>query len=201
MKCIKCNAELKEGAKFCDSCGATQQPEAAPQQPGAVPPQVPAGAQKSRTVYQILALLLGHLGIHNFYAGYVVRGIIQLLLCWTGISAIWALIEVFVVSKDAKGVPMRPSKLLLVLIVFVLVLGGAFFAFRFYGVLLYNLENLRMGNVHECENNMKAYGNVVMMYMNDHRSRIPRTGEIVDGKYLPSGAPIASCPGSKTHDG
>ena len=67
--------------------------------------------QKSRNIYQLLALFLGGLGIHNFYAGYIGRGIVQLLLCVTGISEIWAFIEIFVVDKDADNVPMIPPKL------------------------------------------------------------------------------------------
>ncbi len=150
-KCARCGTEMPKDFKFCDGCGASQEAAQVPppvqqqvpppvqqqvpppqyaqrpqQQYAPAAPQAPAGPQKSRTTYQILALLFGGLGIHNFYAGYTGRGIAQLLLCWTGISSIWALIEVFVVSKDAKGVPMRPSELSLILLImiFVLVIGG-----------------------------------------------------------------------------
>lgn len=70
-------------------------------------------APKSRTTYIILALFLGGLGIHNFYAGRSGAGIAQLLisLClgWLIVPAIivglWALIEIFVVKTDGRGVP------------------------------------------------------------------------------------------------
>jgi TM2 domain-containing membrane protein YozV len=67
--------------------------------------------KKSRTVYVILAILLGQIGIHNFYAGYIGRGVVQLLisvlsfglLFW--ISWIWAIIEICVVKMDGRSIP------------------------------------------------------------------------------------------------
>lgn len=67
--------------------------------------------QKSRVAYVVLGILLGTLGIHNFYAGYVGKGIAQLLISilsagfLSPISWIWAIIEVCTVTKDAKGEP------------------------------------------------------------------------------------------------
>ena len=66
---------------------------------------------KSRTVYVLLALFLGLLGIHNFYAGYTTKAIIQLLVTLlTGwliiplfVIAFWVLIEIVVTDKDANG--------------------------------------------------------------------------------------------------
>ncbi len=48
---------------------------------------------KSRVVAAILALCLGGLGAHHFYLGNYVRGIIYLVLCWTYIPTIVALVE------------------------------------------------------------------------------------------------------------
>ncbi len=59
--------------------------------------------QKSRTVYIILGLFLGSLGIHNFYAGRTGVAIAQLLLCWTCVTWLWALIEILTVKKDGEG--------------------------------------------------------------------------------------------------
>lgn len=113
MICLKCGAELKTGARFCDCCGA-------PQQPGTVVPPVtatPSVAQvpppnlppKKLVTYRMLSLFLGGLGIHSFYAGYTNKGIIQLALCWTGISGIWALFDVFKVTTDVYGRPMADT--------------------------------------------------------------------------------------------
>lgn len=71
--------------------------------------------QKSRTVYILLGLFLGCLGIHNFYAGYKKEGITELLITillgWTGIGAlavgIWVLKEICTVKKDASGQPFN----------------------------------------------------------------------------------------------
>lgn len=65
---------------------------------------------KSRVAYIILALLLGSLGIHNFYAGYIGKGIAQLCITLISfgilgiVSAIWALVEAITVTQDASGV-------------------------------------------------------------------------------------------------
>lgn len=69
-------------------------------------------SDKSRTVYVLLGILLGGLGIHNFYAGHHVRGAAQLLLTvvlgwWLIIPlifvGIWVLVEVFTVTEDGQG--------------------------------------------------------------------------------------------------
>ena len=70
-------------------------------------------AAKSRTVYIILAVLLGTLGIHNFYAGFTKKGIIQLVLTllvgWLGVALLiwlWAIYEACTVKADSNGVAM-----------------------------------------------------------------------------------------------
>jgi TM2 domain-containing membrane protein YozV len=73
------------------------------------PPAI-ASAPKSRTVYVVLAILFGHLGIHNFFAGDKKAGLIKLLvsLLTCGIGGIpmwiWAIIDAVNVKKDANGV-------------------------------------------------------------------------------------------------
>jgi len=84
-----------------------------------VPPPSPAAFQaasnanaKDRVAYVLLAVLLG-CGIHNFYAGYNTKGIIQLLVsiltCGLGwiFMWIWAIIEACTVTKDANGVAFK----------------------------------------------------------------------------------------------
>ena len=66
---------------------------------------------KSRLVYILLAFFLGELGIHNFYAGHTQKAVIQLVITLlTGCFGIvitlpWAIIEIFTVTKDGRGVP------------------------------------------------------------------------------------------------
>jgi TM2 domain-containing membrane protein YozV len=91
--------------------------------PTAMPMQGPIGApqiilvkaQRSRGVYIALGILLGGLGIHNFYAGYLARGIIELLctlilgalfpLAFVGVM-LWVLLELFTTDKDGDGHPL-----------------------------------------------------------------------------------------------
>lgn len=68
---------------------------------------------KERVAYVLLAVFLGNLGIHNFYAGYTSRAVTQLLICLLtcgigGIATwIWAIIEAVTVEQDAKGVRFK----------------------------------------------------------------------------------------------
>ena len=88
-----------------------------PTPPSAVPTYQAAGYAnpnaKDRVAYVLLALFLGGLGIHNFYAGYTNRAIIQLIItiitCGIGgiITGIWAIIEAVTVTKDAQGVNFK----------------------------------------------------------------------------------------------
>ncbi len=83
---------------------------AAPQYQGAVGNQHPEA--KDRVAYVLLAVLLG-IGIHNFYAGYTTRGIIQLLVSILSCGIlwffmwIWAIIEACTVTQDANGVRFK----------------------------------------------------------------------------------------------
>ena len=67
---------------------------------------------KDRVAYVLLAVLLG-CGIHNFYAGYNTKGIIQLLVsiltCGIGwiFMWIWAIVEACTVTQDANGVRFK----------------------------------------------------------------------------------------------
>ena len=59
----------------------------------------------NKIVYILLAVFLGAYGIHSFYAGNKKKGLIQLVLCFTGIGAvvsvIWAFIDI--VRAVTKG--------------------------------------------------------------------------------------------------
>jgi hypothetical protein len=88
-----------------------------PTPPNAVPTmyQVPAQGNpdaKDRVIYVLLAVLLGF-GIHNFFAGYNNRAIIQLLVslltCGLGWFPmwIWGIVEACTVTKDANGVNFK----------------------------------------------------------------------------------------------
>jgi TM2 domain-containing membrane protein YozV len=80
------------------------------------PPPLPgssSAAPKDRVIYVILAIFLGSLGIHNFFAGYKRNAIIQLIItlatCFIAsfVTWIWAVIEACTVTKDADGVDFK----------------------------------------------------------------------------------------------
>jgi TM2 domain-containing membrane protein YozV len=63
---------------------------------------------KTRLAYILLALFLGTLGIHNFYAGHTKHGVIKLVLlvaCGLGliVNPIWSIVEIITVKQDAQG--------------------------------------------------------------------------------------------------
>ena len=62
---------------------------------------------KSWLVTLLLCLFLGTIGIHRFYVGKIGTGILMILLLITGISAIWAVIDLILIIlgkfKDKQG--------------------------------------------------------------------------------------------------
>ncbi|MGB3766007.1 MAG: NINE protein [Phormidesmis sp.] len=51
---------------------------------------------KNKVVAAVLAFFLGWIGVHRFYLGESGAGILYLLFCWTGIPAIIAFFETFI---------------------------------------------------------------------------------------------------------
>lgn len=89
--CSNCGHELKEGADVCLSCGKLVRRENASD-----------FGTKSKVAAGILGIILGGLGIHNFYLGYTNKAVAQLLLtllgwCFLGlgpiISSVWGFVE------------------------------------------------------------------------------------------------------------
>jgi TM2 domain-containing membrane protein YozV len=76
-------------------------------------PQANNSNAKDRVAYVLLAVFLGNLGIHNFFAGYTSRAVAQLLICLLtcgigGIATwIWAIVEAVTVEQDANGVRFK----------------------------------------------------------------------------------------------
>ena len=109
--CQNCGAKLDFSENFCHNCGTK------------IHSQTNSGAntvvngQKSKFIAGILAILLGSLGIHNFYLGYNSKGIKQLLL-WVFflgfVSFIWGIfdaVNIFTgkIAVDAKGIPLSDN--------------------------------------------------------------------------------------------
>jgi TM2 domain-containing membrane protein YozV len=66
--------------------------------------------RRSRLTFILLGVLLGPFGGHNFYAGYVKRAVIQLLItlltCFSAaiVSWVWAIFEICLVTQDDDGI-------------------------------------------------------------------------------------------------
>ena len=57
----------------------------------------------NKTIYIIVALILGGLGVHKFYADQVGQGILHLVFFWTGIPSVVAIIVIFTKKADEYG--------------------------------------------------------------------------------------------------
>ena len=143
MLCNKCGQEVSDGAKFCNNCGnpmsddASQNSYQAPNQPQAQyqdqyqyqnqnqyqnpyvdPYVVPNANSKSKVTAGVLGILLGGLGIHNFYLGYTGKAVAQLLITLLScgvlgiVSSVWGLVEGIqiltgTINVDADGNPLK----------------------------------------------------------------------------------------------
>ena len=106
--CVKCGFQKGKGTKYCQNCGAGVTEGASACMNCGFAIQTAAPGQKSKLVAGLLGILLGGLGVHNFYLGYTGKAIAQILLSCIGIGAIWGLIEgimilVGKIDKDASG--------------------------------------------------------------------------------------------------
>ncbi|MBW7905709.1 MAG: TM2 domain-containing protein [Phycisphaerae bacterium] len=137
MFCRNCGAQLSTGDSICYRCGAAAAgaPGAPPSGYGAPPnahgappaygaPPVYGAApghgplapveQKSKIVAGILGIVLGSLGVHRFYLGFVGIGLLQILVTAVtcGAGGLWGFIEgilllVGSMDRDARGVPLK----------------------------------------------------------------------------------------------
>lgn len=110
--CIKCGVGIGKGSEYCPGCGAKVSEIADVCIRCGTSLSRPS--PKSKIVAGLLGIFLGWLGIHNFYLGYIGKGIAQLLLTvlslgfLSWISGLWGLIEGILIltgsiSKDKKG--------------------------------------------------------------------------------------------------
>ena len=112
--CPFCSKSISPSAKVCPYCGddVSFGVKVGSGISGAPASQTIVRTAKSRGIFIILGVLLGLLGIHNFYAGYYSKGTVQLaitvVLGWVAyigiiIIGIWVIVELFTVKEDADG--------------------------------------------------------------------------------------------------
>lgn len=119
--CVRCGCARGVGQAFCPNCGApTYAGAAVCTNCGCGLVMAPPADAKSKLAAGLLGILLGGLGIHNFYLGYTGKGVAQLLISLVGslvaigpvVAGIWGLIEGIMIltgsiNTDAKGVPLK----------------------------------------------------------------------------------------------
>ena len=119
--CSECGTEVKnkEGAEVCLNCGCklkNSKINISNSLKGSNGTGKPIG--NSKVVAGISAILLGAIGIHNFYLGYTNKAIAQLLISILScgilaiVSSVWGLVEGIQIltgsiNKDAKGIPLK----------------------------------------------------------------------------------------------
>ena len=111
--CRECGARINRRAVVCPQCGVPAEDPASAHLAGPADRHSQAGlsrqggrgtSHRSRVTAALLAFLVGGLGVHHFYLGNGLIGILYLLFCWTFIPAILAFIEAIVfltMSDDA----------------------------------------------------------------------------------------------------
>jgi TM2 domain-containing membrane protein YozV len=88
--CHACGTQIYVGAEFCSKCGVQQVLQSSKN-------------ERHRVTAALFAIFLGGLGIHKFYLGYIVGGLIYLLLSWTFIPSIVGFAEgiYYLIISDA----------------------------------------------------------------------------------------------------
>lgn len=77
--CGECGEVIKAKAEICPKCGVRQL---------APPSMAIMGAKKSKVAAGLLGIFFGGIGLHKFYLGQNLLGVIYILFCWTFIPAI-----------------------------------------------------------------------------------------------------------------
>ena len=94
MFCGNCGNEVADDAAICGKCGSSFNS---------------GDSEREWTVTLLLCIFLGTLGIHRFYTGHMLYGVIQLLT--GGGCGIWWLIDIILLATqkytDIDGKPLK----------------------------------------------------------------------------------------------
>ena len=86
--CSECAAIINAKAEICPKCGVRQMAA-----PSASPLGQTTTSGKNKVVAGLLALFLGGIGVHKFYLGKGLQGILYLVFFWTFIPAVIGFVE------------------------------------------------------------------------------------------------------------
>lgn len=86
--CLECGEVIKRRAEICPYCGVRQSNASSVSFSTVTAPN-----GKNKLAAGLFAILLGSLGAHKFYLNDFGMGVLYLLLCWTGITAIIGIVE------------------------------------------------------------------------------------------------------------
>ncbi len=125
MFCKNCGIELKDGARFCASCGTAISVSASEATaplyiPEPIPQEQAQATKKRKKTAGVLGIFLGAIGLHRFYLGYTGIALIQIVLFALGLltfgitsvaSFIWGIVDAIRIlsgklSKDADDNPL-----------------------------------------------------------------------------------------------
>lgn len=100
--CVKCGVNVGEGNRFCANCGqpVNENAEICLACGFRIKNDEKKIGADNKMLLGIIALIVGGLGIHNFMMGETKKGILKILLCWTGISSIIALVDAVKIFTD-----------------------------------------------------------------------------------------------------
>jgi hypothetical protein len=108
VMCVSCGVPPKNGKNFCQNCGEASVPGAEICAKCGVRLAQAAGEGRDWLTTLLLCIFVGGLGIHRFYTGHTVIGIIQLLTL--GGCGIWTIIDLILIItgsfKDSEGNPL-----------------------------------------------------------------------------------------------
>ena len=98
LYCKKCGTDAGD-AKYCPNCGESIEDEA---KSGIT--IEPGQKTVNKIAYGVIAILIGDFGIHRFYAGKWLSGILYLLFFWTFIPGLLGLVEgIIALVKEDDG--------------------------------------------------------------------------------------------------
>lgn len=107
IKCPECGSakfeRIGEETNKCLYCGAFFSPERPKKEEKIIIQQVTSKG-RNKVLAGLLAIFLGILGIHKFYLGQTIWGIVYIVFCWTYIPSLLGFIEgiIYFCMSDEK---------------------------------------------------------------------------------------------------